>query len=451
MKRLDAALFETGLLAGARRRVLVALLPLAVLWLAVLWAAMGVRPASDPARTTAAAAAPVLQVAARSGEAAPGGGMLDRFDVGGQAIPAPANRQGEIALFVALVRSKAAEALLLASGGKLAKIAAIGDAVPSGEHIAGFSERPGVALNDEGRAAFVATLTGGRATSGIFTARAGKIEAVALSGADAPEISGGTLAAFEAPFLNKAGDVVFLASVRRGREALDGIFLFHQGRLRKLVAVGDEAPGGGEFAGFGLPALNDQGAVAFAAVIERGANIGGIYLIQDGATRLVLASGAAAPSGGIFARFSEHLELNNAGAIAFSAVLRQGGPGSGIFVLDGEIARAVALAGDTAPGGGTFAAFASWPGLSDNGAAAFIASIDGSSSALGVYRADSEGVTRIAAIGDTLASGGRIASLPLYPALAISAQGAVTFAAAVERDGAPQETLFYYGPPRAAR
>jgi hypothetical protein len=57
-------------------------------------------------------------------------------------------------------------------------------------------------------------------------------------------------------------------------------------------------------------------------------------------------------------------------------------------------------------------------------------------------------VKRVAAIGDELQGGDRIVAFPLYPTLAIAPNGAVTFAAIVERDGARSDTLLYYGPPR---
>ncbi len=50
-------------------------------------------------------------------------------------------------------------------------------------------------------------------------------------------------------------------------------------------------------------------------------------------------------------------------------------------------------------------------------------------------------------MGDPLPEGGRIAAFPLYPAVAIGGNDAVTFAAIAERG----DTLFYDGPPRAKR
>jgi uncharacterized protein YbaA (DUF1428 family) len=393
------------------------------------------------------ASGPVLQLVAGAGQPAPAAGNFDRFDLGGQAIAAPSNRAGDVAFFAGLVRGAGQEGLFLARAGRIAKIAAVGDRVPGGERIADFTERPAVALDAAGEAAFAAALTGGKATSGLFLARDGKFEAVALSGAAAPDIPGGTLTGFERPVQGEHRRLAVLASVRSGRDTVDAIFRNGGGRLRKLVAGGDAAPGGGVFSGLGAPAINNKGAVAFPAIVEQGPVIGGIYTVADGQARVALAAGAAAPNGGIFAKFSEQVAIDDAGRIAFSAVVR-GGPSAGVFLFDGGTAVALAAIGDPAPGGGTFAAFTFGPVLSPGGTAAFVASIDGGPSPVAIFAAGKSGLRRIAGIGDALPDGGRLVSFPRYPAIAIGPEDAVTFAALSERDGNRRDALYYYGLPR---
>ncbi len=441
---------SSAILAGATQRIGWALAPVAALWLGVLWAAYGGR--APETATSAPAAAPVLQAIAASGQPSPAGGSFDRFDIDGRAVAAATNRRGDVVFFATLLRSPADEGLFLAGGSGIAKLAAVGDAVPSGERIAGFGERPAVALNEPGAVAFAAALTGGKATSGVFVAQKEKIVAVALSGAAAPDIAGATLAQFEPPALNDVGEVAFLAATRRGREAGEAIYLQRRGQLVKLAGSGDAAPGGGIFSSFGSPSLNNKGEVAFAAIVEQGPVLGGVFMGGGNDIHLVLGVGSASPSGGIFARFSERLELNDAGTIALSAVLRNGGPNAAVFVIENDTPRALAAIGDPAPGGGNFAAFASWPALSQVGSVAFIASVDGGPNALALYCANrGDGLTRVAAIGDPLPDNARLAAFPLYPAAAIGGQDAVTFAAAAERDGTRTATLFYYGPPRGKR
>jgi hypothetical protein len=437
---------RSGILAGARQRVAFALLPVAALWLAVLWAAIG--GSAPPSAPSAQAAAAVLQTIVAGGQPSPAEGSFDRFGIEGRAVPAPSNRRGDIVFFATLLRSHAEEGLFVIRDGRIAKLVVVGDAMPSGERIAGFGERPAMAINEAGGIAFSASLTGGKATRGIFLAQKGKILAIALSGADAPNISGGTLTEFEPPTLNDGGDVAFLASLRRGRETGEAIYVWRRGTLVKVVGSGDAAPGGGIFSSFASPALNNKGEVAFGALIEQGPILGGIFTGTGRETHALLAAGAPAPTGGIFTRFSERIELNDAGTIVFSAMMRQGGPGSAIFVADNDAPRAIASIGDPAPGGGTLAAFASWPVMSQTGAVAFIASVDGGPNALALYLAGTDGLKRVAAVGDALPDGGRLDAFPLYPSLAIGPDGAITFSATVERNNVRGDELFNYGAPR---
>jgi hypothetical protein len=440
---------SSAVLAGAKQRVVLALLPVALLWLGVLWAVFGGR--APGTAVTAPPRAPVLQAVVTSGEASPADGSFDRFDIEGRVIAASANRRGDVLFFATLLRSPAVEGWFLSSPGGIVKLAAVGDFVPSGERIAGFGEHPAAAINDAGAVAFSAQLAGGKSTGGVFLAQQDKLTAVALSGATPPDAAGGTLAEFEPPVLSNAGDVAFLASLRRGRETGEAIYLWRRGQLSKLVASGDRAPGGGNYASFGNPALNSRGAVAFGALIEQGPILGGVFLSSGKEAHAVLAAGAPSPTGGIFARFSERIELNDAGTIALSAVLRQGGPGAAIFLIENEAPRAIAALSEAAPGGGSFAAFASWPVLSEDGAVAFIASLDGGPNGLALYLAGADGVKRVAGIGDPAPGGGRISAFPLHPAVSIAPNDAITFAASAERDGARSDSLFYYGPPRGKR
>jgi hypothetical protein len=389
-----------------------------------------------------------LQRVVSSGQLAPVGGSFDGFEIAGQAIPAPTNRNGEVAFFASLVRSQAGEGLFIAIGDRIDKLAAAGDVMPGGEHIADFTDRPGLALNEKGAVAFVAALAGGRATGGLFIAAAGKIEPITLSGAEAPDIPGGTLTAFEWPVLDDAGNVAFLASVRRGRGSSDAILAYRGGELRKLVAAGDDAPGGGVFSALGAPAMNNRGVVAFPAVVEQGPILGGLFIAEEGRTRLAVAAGNPVPNGGIFAKFSEQVAINDAGTLAFTAILRHGSSAAAVFVLDGDTARPVAATGDKAPDGGVFAAFASWPVMNQRGTVGFVAALDGNPSPLAIYVAAGSRLQRLAGVGDTLGDGQRLASFARYPAIAIGPEDAVTFAAASERDGAHKDALFYDGPPR---
>ena len=104
--------FGGPLLASARSRLTVAGAAVLCLWILVLWASL-----SEPARKVAApSASPVvdtLRLVVASGQAAPGGGSFNRFDVNSQPIVAPVNSRGQVAFDASVARAKANEGIFL--------------------------------------------------------------------------------------------------------------------------------------------------------------------------------------------------------------------------------------------------------------------------------------------------------------------------------------------------
>src|SRR5262249_13817333 len=182
-----------------------------------------------------------------TGQPAPGGGTFDRFSVESLPIVAPINSKGQVAFFATVLRGRAGEGFFLSSGTRISKLAVDGDPAPGGGVFSGFGRHPVPALNDGGELAFAAAISGARAVEGIFVASSRGPGAGALAGGAAPDISSGTLASVDAPAINDRGDVAFLATVRRGRESLEAIYLHSLGKSRKIVAQGDPAPAGGTF------------------------------------------------------------------------------------------------------------------------------------------------------------------------------------------------------------
>src|SRR5881628_1418808 len=312
-----------------------------------------------------------------TGQAVPGGGTFDRFSVESLPIVAPINGKGQVAFFATILRGRSSEGLFVSSGERIGKLAADGNAAPGGGVFSGFGRHPVPALNEGGELAFAAAIVGARAVEGIFVASPRGTRAIALAGAAAPDIPSGTIASLDAPAINDRGDVAFLATVRRGRESVEAIYLSSGATLSKVVAQGDPAPAGGTFAGFGVPALNDSGALAFAAVVEGRAVPGGVFVAKGGRTRMLVGAGDESPIGGIFAKFSERVALNSAGAVAFTSLLKDAPVAQAVFVVEGGRPRKVVALGDGAPGGGLFSHFGLWPALSADGAVAFTASVDG--------------------------------------------------------------------------
>lgn len=386
-----------------------------------------------------------LRRIAVTGQSVPGGGAFDRFSVESLPIVAPINSKGQIAFFATVLRGRANEGFFLSSGTHITKLAADGDPAPGGGVFSGFGRHPVPALNDAGELAFAAAIAGARAVEGMFVASPRGVRVIALAGGAAPDIPSGTFASVDAPAINDRGDVAFLATVRRGRESIEAIYLRSGEKTRKVVAQGDPAPAGGTFAGFGPPSLNGKGLVVFGGVVEGLAVPGGVFLSKGDTIRMLIGAGDETPDGGIFAKFSERVAVNDAGTVAFNAILK-GAPISGaIYVIEDRVRRIAGL-GDAAPGGGVFSHFGLWPSLSATGAVVFAASVDGGTAPVAVFVAGRGPTSRLAAVGDALPGGGTLVSFGLYPFAATSKAGAITFATAPDAVGAGAEGVFAIDP-----
>lgn len=391
-----------------------------------------------------AAESPTLRAIVRSGQAAPGGGTFERFNVELLPIIAPVNARGQVAFFATLLRAPAGEAFFLASRERLVRVAAEGDPAPGGGTLSGFGKHPVPSLNASGTVAFAAAVTGGRTVEGIFVWSRGKLEAVVLAGALAPGIPSGTLAVVEAPVLNDRGEIAFLATVRRGRETVEALYLKSGGKLRKLVAQGEAAPAGGSFAGFGPPALNNRGVVAFGAVIEGRGVPGGVFAVEGGKVRMLAGAGEETPLGGIFAKFSERLGIDESGAVAVHAVLKNASVPGAILLLEPGRVRKIAALGDAAPDGGAYSQFGLWPALGASSAVAFAASVDRGPADVGMFLFAPGGAVKAAGLGDVTNEGQKLRSFGLYPVVTTSA-GAVVFGATLDPGG---DALMVAAPPR---
>lgn len=389
-----------------------------------------------------AAETPALRVVARTGDAAPGGGSFDRFGQDTLPVVAPVNAKGEVAFFARLSRGASNEGIFLQRGGRILTVAREGDRIPGVGRVSGFGKHPTPALNDAGTVVFAAAVAGGRAVEGIFAWSGGRLRVVAITGSAAPGMPLGVLAGLDAPAVNARGEVVFLASVRRGRESLDAIFVSAAGALRKVVAQGDPAPAGGAFAGFGPPTINAHGAVGFAAAVEGKTVPGGLFVANGDRVHMVVGAGEETPIGGIFAKFSERIAFNDAGTMAFHGLLKFAQVEAAIFTVENGRPRAVARLGDPAPGGGTISHFGLWPALSPGGTAGFAASIEGSATPVAILLADGSALVRVVAVGDALPGGDRIATLTLYPVISMGSRGHVTFAVAPTASGEGPEGIF---------
>jgi hypothetical protein len=264
-----------------------------------------------------------------------------------------------------------------------------------------------------GQVAFVAGLSGpsGGPTLGLFTGAAGTMLRSVLAG------PGTGLNSFSVTgaVVNSAGGVAFLAFQSSGPSAPGIFFQPPQGGAALGAAVqGQSAPGGGTYNTFSLPAINSSGQVVFSAGLTGGSSGSGLFSTPSAffvPNMAIALAGDPAPGGGTFAGFHSPV-LNNAGQLAFTADTSfSGRPAQGLFTgLPGGL-QAVALSGTPAPAGGTFDRFNS-PVLNSSGQVAFTAflrtGVDGTTSDndFGLYAGSPTGVAKIVREGDQVVLGG---------------------------------------------
>ena len=448
------------LLVAAWRRLLVAGAAVAGLWAAVLWVAPST-PSTAPAQLSAHVAAqptvvPVteenaLRAVVRSGQAAPGGGRFDRFDITAQPIVAPVNARGQVAFYATVLHGPAREGIFLAEAGQVTKVAAFGDSLPGGGTLAEFGAHPVPALNSAGHVAFVAQVAGGRATEGVFLAGADGLQAIALAGDDAPGVPAGVLVGFDAPALNDNDELSFVASVRRGRDLLDVLYYWNGRRLQRLMAERDLLLRiGGTMDQIGDPALNNGGVVAFPATIFKGPALGGIFVAGARPLHLVVGSGARTPDGAMILRFSERVAIDEAGEIAFGAHLgKDGATREAVLRTGTEGLAEIAVEGAPAPGGGRYVGFGPWPTMAPSGVIAFNAALEGGPGPLAAFAGVAGDVKRVATMGEPLPQGGTIGRFALNAVAVAGPDGALTFATIAQQEG--ERNAIYCRCPEPAR
>jgi hypothetical protein len=211
------------------------------------------------------------------------------------------------------------------------------------------------------------------------------------------------------------------------------------GALRAVVRSGLAAPGGGRFDRFDVTSqpivapVNARGQVAFYATVLRAPARECIFLAEAGHVTKVAAFGDSVPGGGTLAEFGAHPlpSLNIAGHVAFGAQIAGGRATEGVFLAGADRLRAIALAGDDAPGmpAGVLVGFDA-PALNDNDELAFVASVRRGRDLLDVlYFWNGQRLQRLVAEGDRLLRIGGTMDKIGEPALNNS--GVIAFPAAI--------------------
>lgn len=173
--------------------------------------------------------------------------------------------------------------------------------VPPAEGLTIERTAAGLGVNDHDEIAIALRVrdADGKVGTGIFLlGRDGKWQSVLLPGQELP--GGGRLREEEWRLLhmNAAGSVAFMA--RREGERDWSAFLWEQGTLKTLLAVGAEAPGGGTFTSVGEVQLNDVNREVLVTAGVDGKTDQGIYRVVDGQVIPVLVPGQELPGYGAY-------------------------------------------------------------------------------------------------------------------------------------------------------
>ena len=181
-----------------------------------------------------------------------------------------------------------------AGGGSGDTTSSCGDASPIGGHFAGFFFGTFFTpdINDSGDVLFLCEVNGGSSRRALFLYRASLGQIVKVAAVGDPSPIGGVFGAVGPGSINNSGKVVFLASAVGTINS--NIFMWNDGVVTKVAAIGDPAPGGGtysllgtESAGFAdgtnipvgpLPDINDSDQITFRAIVSGGITERGIIV-----------------------------------------------------------------------------------------------------------------------------------------------------------------------------
>jgi hypothetical protein len=212
-----------------------------------------------------------------------------------------------------------------------------GDASPIGGHFGGFFFGTFFTpdINDAGDVLFFCDVNGGSSRRALFLYRGATGEIVKVAAIGDPSPLGGTFGAVGPGSINNNGKVVFLASAVGTLNS--DIFMWDNGVVTKVAAVGDPAPGGGTFSGLGTesagfqdgtnipvgpaPDINDSGQIAFRAIVSGGITGRGIVVRTGQVDEWYVKVPDPTPIGGTYFDMQAP-SINNAGQIAFFADYR---------------------------------------------------------------------------------------------------------------------------------
>src|SRR5881394_443592 len=210
-----------------------------------------------------------------------------------------------------------------------------GDASPIGGHFGGFFFGTVFTpdINDAGDVLFVCDVNGGSSRRALFLYRGASGEIVKVAAVGDPSPIGGTFGAVGPGSINNNGKIVFLASPV-GDTINSNLFMWDNGVVTKIAALGDPAPEGGTFSGLGtesfgfqdgtfiptgpVPDINDSDQIAFRAIVSGGITERGIVVRTGQVDEWYVKVPDPTPIGGTYLDM-QAASINNAGQIAFFA------------------------------------------------------------------------------------------------------------------------------------
>ncbi len=209
-----------------------------------------------------------------------------------------------------------------------------GDPSPIGGTFSGFFGGTAFApaVNNSGDVLFICDVNGGSSYRGLFLYRAATHQVVKVAAVGDPSPIGGTFAAVGPGSINNNGKVVFLASPVGTTNS--NIFMWDNGVVSKIAAIGDPAPGGGTYSLLGtesygfqdgtnipigpVPDINDSDQITFRAIVSGGITDRGIIVRSGGIDEWYIKVPDPTPIGGTYLDM-QAASINNAGQIAFFA------------------------------------------------------------------------------------------------------------------------------------
>lgn len=255
-----------------------------------------------------------VQAAALQGTAAPLGGNYNNI-----SFPTLSG-SGQAAFTATLTGGSSNHGVFAGAPGSVQAVALTNTPAPAGGNYSDFLGQP--RINEPGQVAFRANLTGGSSSQGQFVGVPGSVQAVALRSTPAP--AGGTYSGFSGSRINASGQVAFVASLTGG-SSTQGVFTGVPGSVQAVALNNTAAPAGGTYSDFSTSTpLNGSGQVAFNAGLTGGSSSRGIFMGVPGSVQAAALTNTPAPDGGTFSSFSDTV-LNGAGQVAFLGTLTGAG------------------------------------------------------------------------------------------------------------------------------